>query len=472
MSKKERLRGDAGKKRKKERKAEEKIVHGHGHAHGDGDAHAHAHAHGDGDAHAHAHGHGDGDAAVAPHGASPLERGAGAGKWLFFDCPSGIAGDMTVAALLDLGVPLGVVERALGTLGLAGYRLEVGRGRKGALAATHFEVLLEGRSPERSYRAIDALLAAAQGLDPPARELARAIFRRLAEAEAEVHGLPLAEVTFHEVGAVDSIVDVVGAAAALAYLGAEVAGSPLPLGHGCVQTRHGPLPLPAPATVLCLRGVPTYGANIAAELVTPTGAAILATAARRFVRWPSFVPERIGLGAGRRELEDRTNVLRVVLGSPSPVPSEAPEGATHLVLEANVDDLTGELAAHAIDALLESGALDAWATPITMKKGRPALQLSALATAARAADVAAVLLRETSSLGLRRTPVSRIELPRHWVEVETRFGRLPVKVSEPVGAPAHAKPEFDACLGAARAHGVPVREVLAEALAAYLARRG
>ncbi|MBN2195903.1 MAG: nickel pincer cofactor biosynthesis protein LarC [Polyangiaceae bacterium] len=367
---------------------------------------------------------------------------------------------MTIASLLDLGVPLSVVETAVAGLGLEGVQVTRRSVWRGAIGATYFEVLVDGPQCERSFAEIDALLAAAPlGLE--VRELARRIFRRLGEAEADVHRIPLEAVHFHEVGAVDAIVDIVGAAAALAYLGARVMASPLPLGHGTVRCRHGVLPLPAPATVACLVGVPTYAAGVEAELVTPTGAAILASAAEDFVRWPTFTPERVGWGAGSREIPDRPNVLRVVLG----VADVAVE-STHVVLEANVDDLTGELAAHAIERLMANGALDAWAAPITMKKGRPALTVAALATTALADAVAAVLLSETSSLGVRRTPITRIERPRRTVTVETGFGNVPVKVSEGPFGPPTIKPEFSACVAAAKEAGVPVREVLAAVLAA------
>jgi pyridinium-3,5-bisthiocarboxylic acid mononucleotide nickel chelatase len=273
-------------------------------------------------------------------------------------------------------------------------------------------------------------------------------------------------VHFHEVGAVDAIVDIVGAAAALTYVGAEVIGSPLPMGRGFVKARHGILPLPPPAVVECLRGVPTYGIDLDAELVTPTGAAILATAASRFERWPTFRPERVGFGAGQRELPDRPNLLRVVLGSVSTASQVIEGAASHVILEANVDDLTGEMAAHAIEALFAAGALDAWASPITMKKGRPALTMAALATAADADRVAAAMLQETTTIGLRRIPVTRTERPRRVVTVTTAFGSIRVKISEGPFGPPQIKPEFDECAAAATAHGVPVREVIAAALAA------
>jgi uncharacterized protein (TIGR00299 family) protein len=428
-------------------KAHEHHPHAHDHDHAHEDAHAQAHAH----EHEHAH-----EVAVLP-------EGAGVGKVLFFDAFSGTAGDMTIAALLDLGVPFSVVEGAVAALPLEGFHLHRGHAHRSGIVATTFDVHVESPQPERTYGAIDAMLALAQALDGRIRELARRIFRRLGEAEAAVHKMALADVHFHEVGAVDAIVDIVGAAACLAYLGAEVVAAPLPMGRGFVHARHGVLPLPAPATVECLRGVPTYGVDLDAELVTPTGAAILATSAARFERWPSFAPEHIGFGAGHRELPDRPNLLRVILGSRPPTQEES---ASHVVLEANVDDLTGELAEHAIGALLAAGAVDAWATPIVMKKGRPALTVSALAPAARADAVAATFLEQTTTIGVRRLPVTRSERPRRVVTVETAFGPISVKVSEGPYGPPLMKPEFDECAAAAKAHGVPVREVLAAALAA------
>jgi len=429
--------------------------------------HRHGHDHDHGHPHGHDHGH-------APHesdrtvpaealSAPPLTEGAGAGKVLFLDAFSGTAGDMTIAALLDLGVPLAVIERAVAALPLAGFHLHRGRTQRSGIVATTFDVHVDGAQPERTYGEIDAMLVAAP-LEPRTRELARRIFLRLGEAEAAVHKMPLADVHFHEVGAVDAIVDIVGAAAAIVHLGAEVVGSPLPMGRGFVKARHGILPLPPPATVECLRGVPTYGVAIDAELVTPTGAAIFATVATRFERWPTFAPERVGFGAGQRELADRPNLLRAVLGATTV--AEAGAAASHVILETNVDDLTGEIAAHAIEALFAAGAVDAWATPITMKKGRPALTLAALAPIALADAVAAVLLLETTSIGVRRIPVTRTERPRRSIVVVTAYGSIAVKVSEGPFGPAQLKPEFDVCAEAARLHGVPVREVIAAALAA------
>jgi hypothetical protein len=394
-----------------------------------------------------------------------LSRGAGAGKVLFLDAFNGVAGDMTIAALVDLGVPFHVVRENVALLGLSGFELELKPARGGAIGGSKFDVLVADAQPDRRYRAIDDLLGASS-LSPGVKGLARSIFLRLAKAEAAVHRSSLDAVAFHEVGAVDAIVDIVGAAACFDFLAADVVCSPLPMGRGSVLCQHGVLPLPAPATVACLEGVPTVDAGIEAELVTPTGAAIVASLARDYLAWPSFAPERIGWGFGTRVLPDRLNALRVILGS-APARVESASSASHVVLEANVDDMTGELAAHALQNLLASGALDAWATPIVMKKGRPGLTLSVIGERAAEQRLAEALLRETNSIGVRHTAVSRTERPRRFVQVSTEFGVIPLKVSEGPYGPPRIKPEFDACAAAATAAGVPVGVVIAAALAAY-----
>jgi len=431
--------------------------HDPGHPH-DGDHH---HDHDHGHHHDHEHGHHDHEHDLTPR--EPLARGAGTGKILFFDCFSGVAGDMTIAAMLDLGVPETVIRDAVDQLPVEGYELVLDHAHKSQIVATRFDVRIEQAQPHRTYGAIDDMIAGAD-LPEGLRARARAIFRRLGEAEAHTHRMPLREVHFHEVGAVDAIVDVVGAAAALDYLGAEVVVSPLPMGRGFVKAQHGILPLPAPATVTCLKGAPTYAVPLDAELVTPTGAAIVAASAARYARWPSFAPERVGYGAGTRDFPDRPNLLRLVLGEPSP---EDPNEPQHVILEANVDDMTGELAGHAIAVLFDAGAVDAWATPTTMKKGRPGLVLAALAHRALADAVCQAILRETTTIGVRQRPVSRVERPRRRVEVDTPYGTVPIKVSEGPYGPPQAKPEFDRCAELAKQAGVPVRIVLQAALAAY-----
>jgi uncharacterized protein (TIGR00299 family) protein len=430
---------------------------GHGSDHPPSE-HGHEHQH----PHEHEHEHGRESHAHPPtHSLGPLGRGEGKGKILFLDAFSGVAGDMTIAALVDLGVPFAVLENAFEELPLSGFHAHLGHVHRSGIVATTFDVHVEGKQPDRTYGWIDRMLAES-GLPERTKTLARRIFRRLGDAEANVHKMPLEEVHFHEVGSVDAIIDIVGSAAAVEWIGATVVATPLPMGKGFVNARHGTLPLPAPAVVECLRGVPTYAVALDAELVTPTGAAIVATIAERFERWPSFAPERVGWGGGQRELPDRPNVLRAVLGSTDPEPTFE----SHVIVETNVDDMTGELAGHAVSALFAAGALDAWAIPIVMKKGRPALTLAAVGPSEQAEGLARVMLRETSSIGVRILPLRRIERPRRVVEITTPFGAIPVKISTGPYGPAVIKPEFDACARAASIHHVTVREVIAAALEA------
>ena len=395
-----------------------------------------------------------------------LPRGAGQGKVIYLDAPSGLAGDMVIAALLDLGAPLHVLEEAVSSLGLGGFHLHVGTRVHSGIVATAFDVHVDAAQPERTYGSIRSLLDQAT-LSEAVRVRAHQTFRRLAEAEAKVHRSSIDDVHFHEVGAIDAVVDVVGSAALLDYLGASLLVSPLPMGRGFVRARHGTLPLPAPATVECLRGLATYDGGLEFEFVTPTGAAICGAHAQGSSAWPNLRPSHVGWGAGTATLPDRPNVLRAVLGDAE---TNEPAQGAHVVLEANLDDATGELVAHCIQVLLSEGALDAWATPITMKKGRPAFQLSALATAAAAESVAATMLRESTSLGIRRYPVSRTERPRESATVMTEFGEIPVKISRGPFGPPQIKPEFDAARDIAAAKGVPVREVLTAALLAARAK--
>lgn len=399
--------------------------------------------------------------------AKALARGAGRGRVLYLDAHSGLAGDMIIAALLDLGVPFSVVENATAALSLSDVRVRTKRVQRGAIAATQFDVELLPHDGERSYKDVVALIAASS-LSASVQEHANLVFRRLADAESRVHGTSIEHVHFHEVGAADAIVDIVGAAACLDYLGAELVCSPLPLGRGHVRCRHGVIPLPAPATVLCLEGMETLDSGLNAELVTPTGAAIVGALAVACRYWPPMRPLAVGWGAGHQLLPDRPNALRAVLGIPAEVAST---WATHEVIECNVDDMTGEQIAHTIRMLMEHGALDAWAQPIIMKKGRAAWTLSALSSLPQRAVVERVMLRESSSIGLRRYAVTRHEMPREVIEVQTSFGLVPVKVSGIAEeGTRHVKPEFDACVTLAEQHGVPVREVLLAAQAAAFAR--
>ena len=386
-------------------------------------------------------------------------------RLLVLEPVGGIAGDMFLAAALDLGVDRGALEGALATLGVGGFRLLARRAEAGGVGSTHVDVLVEGAPPrERNLPEILAIVDGS-GLSPRARALARAVFERIGRAEAKVHGVPLEAVHFHEVGAVDSIVDVCGAAAVLELLGWPRVVSPPPeLGQGFVATAHGRLPVPPPAVLEILRGVPVRMGGPPGEAVTPTGAALLAAAAEVVdpSALPVLVPERTGVGVGTARWPDRPNVLRMTLGT------AVAQGGLW-VLETNLDDCPGQLVARAIEAALAAGALDAWAAPLTMKKGRPGFLLSALVAGERRDAVAGVFLDETTTLGVRFHPVERVELDRELVPVTTRYGVVRVKVARRGGAAVGAHPEYDDCLARAREHGVPVREVLAEAMAAFRA---
>ncbi|HEX7623077.1 MAG TPA: nickel pincer cofactor biosynthesis protein LarC [Anaeromyxobacteraceae bacterium] len=404
---------------------------------------------------------------------------------LLLEPVGGVAGDMFLAAALDLGVPRAELEAALATLDLPGFALVVTRAEAGGIAGTHVEVVVEG--PQPHHRRLGEILALvkASGLSPRAREAALALFERLGRAEAKVHGVALDEVHFHEVGAVDSIVDLCGAAVVLDLMNwPEVVALPPQLGQGFVKTAHGLLPVPPPAVLELLRGLPVTPGGPVGEAVTPTGAALLAGLCTLGLP-PPFTPRKIGYGVGTKRWPDRPNVLRMTMGeilqgstslSPTPQTPDGRAGAcpppsTIFQLELNLDDCPGQLVARAIEAALEAGALDAWAAPCTMKKGRPGLVLGALAALPRREAVAAVLLAETTSLGLRFWPVERIELERELVPVETEHGAVRVKVGRRAGKVLSAHPEYEDCAARARERGVPVKEVMAAAQAAWRAGR-
>lgn len=395
----------------------------------------------------------------------------------------GIAGDMFLAAALDLGVDRDALEAALRTLDVGGFRLEVRRKTDSGIAGIHVDVRVEGEEPPSRGLGEILSLVERSGLSPRAKGTACALFERLGRAEAKVHGVALEEVHFHEVGAVDSIVDLCGAAVALELLGwPRVLSSPPELGRGIARSAHGPIPIPPPAVLELLSGKPIRPGGPTGEAVTPTGAALLAELAE-VGPLPPFVPGRIGYGVGTVSWPDRPNVLRMTLAKAASTAQdggplsrggrEEPEGATW-VLEANLDDCPGQLVARAIEAALEAGALDAWAAPVTMKKGRPGLVLSALVEEPRREAVTRVFLEETTTLGVRRRVVERDVLAREFRTVETVYGPVRVKVALAGGREVGAQPEYDDCLVRAKERGVAVREVLAAALASHRSggRRG
>jgi hypothetical protein len=314
----------------------------------------------------------------------------------------------------------------------------------------------------RSFAGVAAIFAGSD-LPAPVKERAEAVYRRLAAAEAAVHGLALEEVHFHEVGALDSIVDVAGSVCALHLLGIDrVACSPLPAGHGTIRCAHGAMPVPAPATMELLKGCPVRAVDVEAELVTPTGAALAASLSAQFGGLPAMRIEAIGYGAGQRELPF-PNVLRVVIGETSRAPAEA---TAVTLIEANIDDQSPQLYESAVEALFRSGALDVWLTPVIMKKGRPAHTLSVLCRPEDAAALAEVVFRETATLGIRRSRWERECLERDWIEVETPFGSVRVKVGRRAGALRTVTPEYDDCRARAEEATAPLKEVQAAACAA------
>lgn len=377
----------------------------------------------------------------------------------FFDCFSGISGDMALAALLDAGADLDAVREGLAGLPIGPFELSVRPVTDPGLRATRVEVTPGPGQRERAYREIEEMLGAAT-LPERARDTARRAFRLLAEAEARVHGQDVEEVAFHEVGAVDTIVDVVGVALALDQLGvAQAFASPIPAGRGTARSRHGSLPLPAPAVAELLRGAPLVPSDAQVELVTPTGAAILAAVVDGFGDLPAMRLESVGYGAGGHRL-DPPDVLRVFVGqAEEPAP---PLG--DVVVETNVDDLSPELHGYVLERLLDVGVQDAWLQPIVMKKGRPGVLVSVLCRADQEARVREVLFRETGTLGLRVRPVVKHALEREVLKVEGRYGPVAVKVGLLGGQVVSVAPEYEDCARLAREASVPAKDVFEEAL--------
>lgn len=388
---------------------------------------------------------------------------------LYCDCFSGISGDMFLAALLDAGLPVDHLAEQFKRLNLPEFKgVSVERVHKGALAATLFKLDIheykKGAAQDigdrhRRLNDIQKIIEASD-LSEIVKEISIKIFSRLAEAEARVHGCPVEEVHFHEIGAVDSILDIVGAGVGLQYFNVHsVYASALPLGTGQVKTQHGLLPLPAPATLELLASVkaPLVSSPAKIELVTPTGAAILAELA--IFAQPNMQLQRIGVGAGRRDLE-WPNVLRVLIGEENSSPGN------HLEIETNIDDMNPQILGHVMAKLFQAGALDVYFTPIFMKKNRPATKLSVIVRREDELTICDLILRESSTLGLRVTPVWRHEAEREMRNIPTRYGEVPVKLKIMSGQIIQATPEFDACSRLAEAQGVPVHQILQEAAVA------
>ncbi|MDP3182673.1 MAG: nickel pincer cofactor biosynthesis protein LarC [Desulfobaccales bacterium] len=381
---------------------------------------------------------------------SPPER------WAFFDCFAGLSGDMTLGALIDLGLEVADLQRLPALLGLADASLTTRRATKEHLTGVQVAVHGPDTQPPRSYQEICTLISQAP-LTPGVKELSLEMFRLLGEAEARIHGQPLDSVHFHELGALDTILDVVGVAWGVKQLGiTRVFCSPLPMGWGMIAAAHGRLPNPAPATLELLKGLPVYGTDLPGELVTPTGAVILKALKAECQPCPPLTLERIGYGAGSRDLPGHPNLLRLYLGQPLIAVPGLREKI--LVMETHIDDMNPELYEPLMAALFAAGALDVALSPIQMKKNRPGVRLTVIAPPAAREALLERLFTDSTTLGVRLMEVERV-MARRWQEtINTPYGPLPVKVTQ-YGGRRRLLPEYEACRQMAEEHGLPIIEV-------------
>src|SRR5579859_1601757 len=403
-------------------------------------------------------------------------------KLAYFDCFSGISGDMTLGALLDAGCAVEHLRYELSGLQVPGWELAVEKVWKNGMAATYVRVKTEDQAKHRSLSAILEILEKSQ-LAARVRQRAAAIFRRLGEAEASVHDVPLEKIHFHEVGAVDAIVDIVGACIGFEALGIEkFACSALNVGGGTAKMAHGVLPVPAPATAKLLQGKPTYSNGVQKELVTPTGAAIVATLCEAFGPQPAMSVNAIGYGAGTADLEGQPNVVRIMVGEEVAAGSgfekdaQGKPAATGFdeeiaVIEANLDDMNPQIYGYFLEKALAAGALDVYTTPVQMKKNRPGVLLTVLCKPGDTQGLMALVFEETTTFGARTYRAQRRVLPREWVNVATQFGDVRVKVSRVNGSVLHAAPEFEDCKRVADEKNVPLQRVMAEAMKRFEATK-
>jgi hypothetical protein len=404
-------------------------------------------------------------------GTVPLAAQPG-GKILFVEPYFGISGDMLLGALLDLGIDLARVQEKLRLLPLKGYSLSVTRCSRAGIQAAKFDVRCGGRRTRghdhRSFREIRAMIESS-GLSDWAKQRSIGAFRRLAEAEGKIHNLPPEDVHFHEVGAVDSIVDIVGAVVTIEdLLPVRVISAPVNVGQGTLECRHGIYPAPGPAAVELLKGIPIYSTAIKGELTTPTGAALLVTLAESFGPRPLMRVDRVGYGAGGREIPGATNVLRVTLGQEAEIVLGETLEERVAVIEATVDDLNPQLYGFFQEKVLAAGALDVFAIPAQMKKNRPGMLLTVVCRPDRIDAMAALIFAETTTIGIRYTFACRKTLEREFLEVQTQFGAVTIKVASLAGQRVNFAPEFECCRRLALEKGAALKDVMAAALRAYL----
>lgn len=376
----------------------------------------------------------------------------------YFNCFSGISGDMVLAALVDLGWPIKELERELNKLDLFNYQIEAEKVAKQGIISTQIKIRIKEGKKERTLKDILSILDRSK-LEEKIKERSQAIFIRLASVEAKIHGKNMQEVHFHELGGLDTIIDVVGAVAGMKYLGIEkVYSSSLPLGKGFVKCSHGTLPIPAPATLELLKGVPVYGSNIEAELVTPTGAAIISTLAEDFGQLPPMKIDNIGYGAGQRDLPI-PNLLRVSLGTLKDVYEEDVVS----LIQTNIDDMNPEFYEHIIDRLFDGGALDVFLTPIQMKKTRPATMLSVITDEEKMERVVELIFDETTTLGVRISRIKRRKLSREKRKIPTKYGKIEIKIGKLNGMVKNISPSNEECRKIAARLNIPLKKVYQEA---------
>jgi pyridinium-3,5-bisthiocarboxylic acid mononucleotide nickel chelatase len=381
----------------------------------------------------------------------------------YLDCFSGISGDMVLGALVDAGADLAAIEAELRKLHLDGWKISAERVKRGAILATKVNVERQEHHQHRHLAQILKMIDGAE-LAPRAAERARRIFQRLGEAEAKVHNIPVETVHFHEVGAVDSIVDIVGSAIGFELLGIdEFACSTMDVGAGRVKTEHGLLPVPAPATAELLRDAPTFSSGIEKELVTPTGAAIATTLATRFAEMPVMKLRAIGYGAGSADLKEQPNVLRLMIGEAARKGEGKGADAPVSVIEANLDDMSPQIYGYFVERALVAGALDVFSTPVQMKKNRPGQLVTLLCEPANRDRLIDLVFRETTTIGVRTYEVQRQTLARESVAVETPLGSIRMKISRLNGTVFNAAPEYEDCQRIAAQKNVPLKQVLATA---------
>jgi uncharacterized protein (TIGR00299 family) protein len=407
-------------------------------------------------------------------------------RLLYFDCFSGISGDMVLGALIDAGLPLDELRRALGSLAMSGVDIDATRVLRAGVSATKFTVRehahshgkrhnhghhhhAHGYDHDHSHRSLPEISALIDGsaLTTEGRERAKALFQRLAEAEAAIHQMPIEKVHLHEVGAVDSIIDIVGAVFALEWFGADrIVSSPLNVGGGMVESAHGQFPVPAPATVKLLGDAPVYGGAVQRELVTPTGALIVSSYASSFGPLPPMAVEHVGYGAGDHDFPSTPNVLRVLVGRQTDAGS-SPNAERVVVIECEIDDMNPQLFGVAMERLYAAGALEVFFVPVQMKKSRPGTLLTVIGPPDRRSALAEVVFRETTTIGVRYSELERECLQRELVAVDTPLGAVRFKLAWREGRLMNAVPEFEDCAKLAAASNLPVKEVQAAAVKAF-----